>query len=110
MNLPSQILGVEAVKDDAYFKATTAKIIKTRERVKKELGELGFTFPDSKANFLFVSHRTVPAKELFQALREADIYVRYWEKPRIDNSLRITIGTDKQMDALIAFLRQYLSR
>lgn len=110
MNLPSQILGVEAVKDDAYFKATTAKIIKTRERVKKELGELGFTFPDSKANFLFVSHRTVPAKELFQALREADIYVRYWEKPRIDNSLRITIGTDEQMDALIAFLRQYLSR
>ena len=110
MNLPSQILGVEAVKDDAYFKATTAKIIKTRERVKKELGELGFTFPDSKANFLFVSHRTVPAKELFQALREADIYVRYWEKPRIDNSLRITIGTDEQMDALIAFLRRYLSR
>lgn len=110
MNLPSQILGVEAVKDDAYFKATTEKIIKTRERVKKELGELGFTFPDSMANFLFVSHRTVPAKELFQALREADIYVRYWEKPRIDNSLRITIGTDEQMDALIAFLRQYLSR
>lgn len=109
MNLPSQVLGVEAVKDDAYFKATTAKIVNTRERVKKELESLGFTFPDSKANFIFASHRTVPAKEIFQALREADIYVRYWEKPRIDNSLRITIGTDEQMDTLITFLRKYLA-
>ena len=45
MNLPSQVMGVEAVRDDAYFKATTAKIVATRERIKKELNELGFTFP-----------------------------------------------------------------
>jgi len=109
MNMPSQILGVEAVKDDAYFKETVGKIVATRERVKGELKELGFTFPDSKANFLFATHKTVPAKEIFQALREADIYVRYWEKPRIDNCLRITIGTDKEMDAVIEFLKQYLA-
>ena len=110
MNLPAQVLGVEAVRDDAYFKETTAKIIATRERVKKELKELGFRFPDSRANFIFVSHEKVPAEELFQALREADIYVRYWNKPRISNSLRITVGTDEQMDRLTDFLRNYLRK
>ena len=109
MNRPAQILGVEAVKDDAYFKATTAKIISTRERVKGELTRLGFTFPDSKANFIFASHRTKPAREIFQALRNADIFVRYWDKPRINNSLRITVGTDEEMDKLIEFLKNYLA-
>lgn len=110
MNLPAQVLGVEAVRDDAYFKETTAKIIATRERVKRELKELGFDFPDSRANFIFASHERVPAEELFQALREADIYVRYWNKPRINNSLRITVGTDEQMDCLTDFLRNYLRK
>jgi histidinol-phosphate aminotransferase len=109
MNRPALALGVEAVKDDAYFKMVTGKIIATRERVKKELAKLGFTFPDSKTNFLFASHKTVPAKEIFEALREKDIYVRHWNKPRIDNSLRITIGTDEEMDVLIAFLKEYLA-
>ncbi len=110
MNLPSQVLGVEAVKDDAYFKETTEKIQRTRERVKNELSELGFTFPDSRANFIFASHRSIPAKEIFQALRKADIYVRHWDKPRISNSLRITVGTDEQMDCLIDFLRKYIEK
>ena len=110
MNLPSQLLGVEAVKDDAYFKDITAKIQNTRERVKKELAELGFTFPDSKANFIFASHKSVPAKEIYQALREQDIYVRFWDKERINNCLRITIGTDEQMDCLIDFLKKYLQK
>ena len=110
MNLPSQVMGVEAVKDDTYFKATTTKIIATRERVKKELTSLGFTFPDSKANFIFTSHKEVPAEELFRALREADIYVRHWNKPRISNSLRISVGTDEEMDRLIAFLKEYLEK
>lgn len=110
MNLPAQVLGVEAVRDDAYFKETTAKIIATRERVKRELKELGFDFPDSRANFIFASHERVSAEELFQALREADIYVRYWNKPRINNSLRITVGTDEQMDCLTDFLRNYLRK
>lgn len=110
MNLPAQVLGVEAVKDEAYFRETTGKIMATREWVKKELSRLGFTFPDSKANFVFASHKTVPAQEIFQALREADIYVRYWNKPRINNCLRITIGTDDEMHSLIAFLRNYLEK
>lgn len=110
MNLPSQVMGVEAVKDDVYFKETTAKIVATRERIKKELSQLGFTFPDSKANFIFASHKEVPAEELFLALRAADIYVRHWNKERIANSLRITVGTDEEMDRLIAFLKEYLEK
>lgn len=108
MNLPAQTMGVEAVRDDDYFREITGKIIATRERVKEQMRELGFTFPDSMANFLFVSHETVPAGKLFTALREADIYVRHWDKPRISNCLRITIGTDEEMDCLLAFLRSYL--
>ncbi len=110
MNMPSQALAVEAVKDDTYFKEVTGRIVATRERVKKELRELGFTFPDSYANFVFASHKTVPAKEIFEALREADIYVRHWDKPRIENYLRITIGTDEEMDKLIAFLKEFLAK
>ncbi len=108
MNYPSQKIGVEAVKDEAYFRQTVQKIINTRERVKKELTDLGFTFPDSKTNFIFASHKTVAAKDIFMALREKDIYVRYWNKPRINNSLRITVGTDEEMDSLLDFLREFL--
>lgn len=108
MNLPAQELGVEAVRDDAYFKETTARIVATRERVKGELKKLGFVFPDSKANFIFASHEKIPAEQIFEALREADIYVRYWKKPRISNFLRITVGTEEQMDRLLDFLREYV--
>ena len=69
---------------------------------------LGFTFPDSKTNFIFATHEKVQAKELFEALKEQHIFVRYFNKPRIDNYLRITIGTDEQMKKLIDFLEQYL--
>ncbi len=110
MNLPAQLLGAEAVRDDVYFKAITARIVATRERVKGELKALGFTFPDSRANFIFASHQAIPAEEIFQALRQADIYVRYWNKPRISNCLRITIGTDQEMDRLLAFLKDYVSK
>ena len=110
MNLPAQIMGAEAVRDDSYFKEITGKIVATRERVKEELKELGFTFPDSMTNFIFASHERVPAEEIYKALRSEDIYVRYWNKPRISNCLRITIGTDEQMDRLLAFLREYLAK
>ena len=102
--------GVAAVKDEAYFQETTDKIKKTRENAKVELAKLGFSFPDSKANFLFITHPEYQAKDLFQALREEGIYVRYFAQPRIDNYLRVSIGTDGQMEALYAFLRQYMGK
>ena len=75
---------------------------------KTRLGKLGFSFQDSKANFIFATHKSCPAKELFEALREKHIYVRYFPKDRIDNHLRITIGTDEEMKKLIEFLTEYL--
>jgi len=110
MNQTSLKYGVEAVKDDAYFRETTGKIVKTREHAKEVLKEMGFVFPDSKANFLFISHPEYPAKDLFLALREEDIYVRYFSLPRIDNYLRVTIGTDEEMEAFYAFLRRYMKK
>lgn len=110
MNLPSLILGEASVKDDKYFKKTVQKIIHTREWTKEQLTALGFSFPDSKTNFIFATHKEVPAKELFEMLKTEKIYVRYFNKPRIDNYLRISIGTDSEMQQLIACLREYLNK
>lgn len=109
LNLPAIEIGAAAVSDDAYFRETVNKIIRTRKRTGEELCRLGFTLTDSMGNFLFASHETAPARELFEALRESGIYVRYWNRPRIDNCLRITVGTDGQMDCLVSFLKNYLS-
>lgn len=109
MNRPSLLYGVESLKDEAYFQETVQKIIHTRTWFGKELKTLGFTFPDSKANFLFATHERVPAKEIFEAARKNGIYVRYFAQPRIDNYLRITIGTDEEMQKLIDFLKEFLS-
>lgn len=109
MNMPSLILGTETVKDDAYFRETVQKIIDTREWSKTRLTELGFTFPDSMSNFIFASHNRVPAKELFEALKQQQIYVRYFDQPRLSNYLRISIGTREEMEELFAFLEKYLA-
>lgn len=106
MNYAALQLGAASVKDAGYFRACCERIVRTREHAKKELAGLGFTFPDSYANFLFVSHKRVPAKEIFERLKENDIYVRHWDKERIENYLRITIGTDEQMQALYAALEK----
>jgi histidinol-phosphate aminotransferase len=110
MNLPSLEIGVASVKDDKYFKETVQKVINTREWTKLQLKELGFTFPDSKTNFIFAKHKEVPAKELFEMLKKEKIYVRYFNKPRIDNYLRISIGTDAEMQKLILCLTKYLEK
>ncbi len=107
MNQPSLICGVEAVKDKAYFEEHVQMIKDTREWTKAELKKLGFTFPDSQSNFLFVTHEKYDAKELFEALKKADIYVRYFSGERTKQYLRITIGTKAEMEALLSFLHQY---
>lgn len=109
MNMPSLVYGVAALKDEAYFKETTGRIIATRERAKVKLKELGFTFGDSMSNFIFATHATVPAKTIFEELRERKIFVRYFNQPRIDNYLRITIGTDEEMDALFEALETIIN-
>ncbi|MDD6039541.1 MAG: histidinol-phosphate transaminase [bacterium] len=106
----SMKLGAAAVEDEAYFQETNKKIIATRERTKERLEALGFEMPDSKSNFLFISHPKINAKKLLAALRERNIYVRYFDKPRIDNMLRVTIGTDEQMDCFLAFIKEYMEK
>lgn len=102
-------VGVAALEDREYFKTTTNKIINTREWTKKQLARLGFVFGDSKSNFIFARHPDISGEKLFEALKEEGIYVRHFNKPsRINEYLRITIGTDEQMERLIAFLENYI--
>ncbi len=108
MNSITLAIGVEAVRDDEYFRATCEKIINTRERLKGQLRELGFEFQDSKTNFIFAKHSSVPAEHIFKELKNRNIYVRYWNKPRISEYLRITVGTDEECDTLVANLKDIL--
>ena len=104
-------LGTASIRDRAYFEQTTEKIIKTREWIKEQLRALGFVFGESKSNFIFAMHPDVSGVELFEALKKNDIYVRHFGKPaRINEYLRITIGTDEQMHKLIDFLKKYLNK
>lgn len=109
MNRPSLLLGVESIRDEAYFRETVAGIIRTREQFGEKMKKLGFTFPESKANFIFATHKTAKAKDIFEAAKKKGIYVRYFNKPRIDNYLRITIGKPEEMETLLKFLKEYLS-
>ena len=108
MNQAALAAGKAAAEDSGWYRETVRKVIATRERSKKELSALGFSFADSQTNFLFVRHEKAKARDLFQALRRAGIIVRYFDSPRIDDYLRITIGTDEQMDILFDFLKSYL--
>lgn len=108
MNQTSLVCGVEAVKDKTYFEETVQKIKDTREWTKKELTKLGFTYPDSQSNFIFATHEKYAAKALFEALKQADIYVRFLGGERIKNYLRISVGTREEMEKLISFLKQYM--
>jgi len=108
---PLDMLAIEsavaAVEDNDYFEATTKKIIETREWTVNRLEELGFISLPSKTNFLFSSHRFIEAAELMGFLRTKKILVRYFSKPGIDNYLRISIGTQEEMELLINTLEQH---
>ncbi len=110
MNQTSLLCGVEAVKDKRYFEECVEKIVRTREWTLEELKKLGFVCMDSKANFIFAMHPEYEAKELFEALKERDIYVRYWGSRRIEQYLRITVGTREEMEVFLAFLKDYMKK
>lgn len=95
-----------AVEDQAYFDAQRAKVMATRERTTEELQAMGFRVLPSKANFIFITHPTVPAQQLFAGLREKGVLVRYFNQPRIDHYLRVSIGTDQEMDAFLAAMKE----
>lgn len=104
VSMLSQHLALAALNDLAYFRTNIDRIIATRERTATELRRRGWEIPVSATNFLFAKPTHRPAAELFQQLREEKIFVRYFPGPRTGAHLRITIGTDPQMDALLAAL------
>lgn len=108
MNLPAQLLGAASLRAEEYFKETIAKVIATRERSRARLEELGFSCTDSQANFLFVTHPAAKAEDLLAELRKEDIIVRHFGAERIRNYLRITVGTDEEMERLVACLGEIL--
>lgn len=99
---------IAAIEDEAYFKETREKIIATREATTKALVSLGFDVLPSAANFVFASHPQIDAAILYEQLREKDILIRYFESEPIDQFVRISIGTDEEMDAFITAVQDIL--
>ena len=108
MDAVALAVGEASIRDEAYFQDTCRKVAATRDRSADELRALGFTVLPSLTNFLFVTHPEKKAPDIFAALREKGIFIRYFKLPRIDNYLRITVGTDEQMDKLLAALKEIL--
>ena len=106
---PLDRIGIEgaaaAMRDKAYFEQICQKIISTRGVVDKALQVLGFKTLPSSSNFIFASHHKMPAEDIYLELKKQGVLVRYFNKPRIDNYLRITIGTDEEMGVLIEKLK-----
>lgn len=99
---------VAAIEDDAWFQETRARIIASRDAMSRNLGQLGFEVLPSLANFVFARHRSRSGADLAAALRQHGVLVRHFGKPRIDEFLRITVGTDEQCGRLIDVLRELL--
>ncbi|MBQ9673355.1 MAG: histidinol-phosphate transaminase [Ruminococcus sp.] len=100
--------GIASLKDEDYFKQTVGRIVDTREKTKRELNRLGFTFLDSSSNFIFAKHKDIDGEQLFNALKKNKIFVRHFNSEKIKDYLRITIGTEDEMKSLIDFLKRYL--
>lgn len=96
---------VASFEDQGYFEAQCQKVIQSREKLVSDLNELGFNILPSKANFIFATHPQHDAAQLAQQLREQGIIVRYFNKPRINQFLRITIGADEQNQRLVETLK-----
>lgn len=92
---------VAAIQDEPYFQRTCRKVVETRDWTVRELGPLGFSVVPSNANFIFIQHRAVQAKTLYVQLKERGILVRYFNRPKVNNHLRVTIGTPEEMTAFL---------
>lgn len=110
LNYVSILAGEASVRDGEYFDKIRNKVIDTREWVKVQLKSLGFEFPDSKANFIFATHKDYNITDLFLYLKEKNIYVRHWDTPNIKDYIRITIGTDEEMNKLLEEIKKYMER
>ncbi len=109
LNSLSQSVALAAALDKDYLKKTASEIIKTREYTVKELSKLGFTTLPSSANFIFTTRTGTSAKALFEGLKQKGIYVRYFDKPMINDYLRVTIGTKEQMEKFITAVTELIN-
>ncbi|MDE6155635.1 MAG: aminotransferase class I/II-fold pyridoxal phosphate-dependent enzyme, partial [Eubacterium sp.] len=100
--------GRASVLDDEYFRDTCNKIIKTRARVTNEMRSMGFKVLDSQTNFIFATKDDMSMKDMFKYLKTKKVFIRYFSVPRINNYVRITIGTDEEMDILLKELKEYV--
>ena len=100
----AQACALAALSDQPWMRRNTSKVLKTREETAAELRRRGWDVPSSQSNFLFARPAHRPANELFEALRARNIFVRYFPGPRTGDRLRISIGTDADMDTLLAVL------
>lgn len=105
----AQAGAIAAIEDQAHLETTAGKVIETRERLVKELASMGFDTLPSTANFIFTRHPKHAGGKLYQALRDRGIIVRHFKSPRIEEFLRITVGTDEQTNELIAALKKTLN-
>lgn len=101
VNSMTMAAGTAAIKDAEYYSDNCLKIIENREYAKQELEKLGFEVIDSKANFLFAKHPELDGKELYLKLKDRGVLIRHFDKDRIKDYNRITIGTKDQMDKLL---------
>ena len=97
-----------AIADNGYYDDKIARIVATREKVTAQLRELGFTCTDSKSNFIFASSDRIAAADLATELRKKNILIRYFNKAKIDNYLRITVGSEEDMQTLVDAIREIL--
>ena len=110
LNSVSMAAGTAAIKDRAYFESTVSMVVATRQRVTEELRALGFTVLNSQTNFIFATHDKENIKDYFEWLKEQKVFIRYFNLPRINNYVRITIGTDNEMNIFLEKTKEYLNR
>ncbi|NFE81453.1 aminotransferase class I/II-fold pyridoxal phosphate-dependent enzyme, partial [Clostridium sporogenes] len=106
----SSLAAIEAIKDKEYFKECISKIIKTRNWTINELEKMGFKIIPSKANFIFITHDTYQAEDIFIKLKDENVLVRYFNKDRISNYLRVSIGSKEEMDIFIDKIKKILNK
>ena len=102
INRLTLLAGEAAVESNAYYVENAKKIAATRDMTTQKLREMGFTVLDSKANFIFAKSNAVSGRVLYEELKKKGVLVRFWGKEKIEDFLRITIGTPEQMEVLFA--------
>lgn len=108
VNRMTAAAGIGAIEDKLYFESNCAIIVKTREQIQKELKNLGFTVTTSNANFIFAKYDKIGGRELYLKLKERGILVRHFDKPRICDYVRITVGSNEEMCAFIKAIKDIL--